>query len=297
MIGIPGWARDTSQTARERDRFDRRARHTAAARAETRRARRRVDRQTHHRVDQREPGRARVERRARDLDEIGDVRRQLREHRRRASERVDDRVRRFPGRLGRVREHVGARFDVGTREIHLDRDDAVARRPSTRAPRLSKSATVRPQIDAMTRAPRASSAGRSCAIHASTPGPGKPDRVDHPAAGRFRDAQRRIAFRREDRDRLRRHRADARADRRAPRPPRRARTCPTRRRSGSAAATARARRRGRPRTDAAASAHRPLTPRTGAGRRRDTPATSAPRRRARPPRRCRPPPPSPPRPW
>ena len=136
----------------------------------------------------------------------------------------------------------------------------------------------------MTRAPRASSAGRSCAIHASTPGPGQPDRVDHAAARRLRDTQRRVARRREHGDRLRRDRAEPGAGRRAPRARRRDRTCPTRRRSDSAAAAARAPPRGRRPLDGRSSGDlaarhaRRVRPRTAAGRRRGTPAATAPRR-------------------
>ncbi len=112
MIGIPGCARDTSQTARSATGLiggpD-----TPPPPAPRRGVR--VDASIVRPITvltNVSPVGTRVERRARDLDKIGDVRRQLREHRRRVSERVDDRVRRFARRLGRVREHVGARFDV-----------------------------------------------------------------------------------------------------------------------------------------------------------------------------------------
>src|SRR4051794_32925704 len=70
----------------ERDGFDRRTRHSTTTRAETRGTRRRVDDKTHDGVDEREPGGARIERGAGYLDEVGDVRRQLREHRRGTAE-------------------------------------------------------------------------------------------------------------------------------------------------------------------------------------------------------------------
>src|SRR5439155_1904218 len=47
----------------------------------------------------------------------------------------------------------------------------------------SKSATLRPQIDAITRAPLASNAGRSRVIHESTPGPGRPTELIIPPPG------------------------------------------------------------------------------------------------------------------
>ena len=108
------------------------------------------------------------------------------------------------------------------------------------------SSALRPQIDAITRAPRASSAGRSRSIHASMPGPGKTDGVEHAAAGRFRDAQRRVPRPRERGDRLHGHRAEPASDRTAPRPRRRARRFPMRRRRGSGAGSARDRPRDRP---------------------------------------------------
>ena len=134
------------------------ARARAAARASPRRSTRPITVLTSV-----SPVGARVERGARDRDDVGDVRRQLREHReprRRARRRPRASPRASSSR--RVREHVAARFDVRAREVDLDRDDAVRDRLQRRAAAPRTPRRVRPQIDAMTRAPRASSAGRSC---------------------------------------------------------------------------------------------------------------------------------------
>ena len=165
--------------------------------------------ETHHRVDEREPGRARVERGARDRDDVGDVRRQLREHRRRAAERVDDRARRGARRVAaraRTRRARASTFGherltstattrcatafSGARGRCVVVDGATPdRRDDARAARFERGkVVVDPRVDART---------------------GQPDRVDHPAARRLGDAQRRVARPREDRDRLRRDRAEA----------------------------------------------------------------------------------------
>ena len=94
-----------------------------------------------------------VERRGRDRLESGDVRRELREDRE-AEVDIDHRADRSRGRLGIVREHLGAVVQVRTADVDLDRDD-VARRDRAAS---SFAATVEvvdscPQTDAMTRAP------------------------------------------------------------------------------------------------------------------------------------------------
>src|SRR5207244_6962445 len=52
-----------------------------------------------------------------------------------------------------------------------------------RAAVAAYSSTVRPQIDARTRAPLAASAGRSSAIQASIPGPANPTELSMPPPG------------------------------------------------------------------------------------------------------------------
>ena len=300
MIGDPGMrARDLPHRA-QRDRFDRRTRDPAAARAEARRARRRVD--------------------TRPITVLTSVRPVAPASS--AAPAIATRSVTFGdsfANTGAAPPSASTTACVASRVVSGACANTWARASTFGHERLtstattrsatsfnaraaaSKSATVRPQIDAMTRAPRASSAGRSSRDPRVDARTGQPDRVDHPAARRLRDAQRRVALRREHRDRLRGHRADARAGRTAPRPRRRARTCPTRRRSGfgnrnGPRSTVRSTPDERGRRSSPSIPVARITPRTGAGRRRGTPAASAPRARARPPRRCRPPPRPPPRP-
>ena len=131
MIGTPGNARDTSHTARNAiGLIGAPVSPPPPAPSRGVRACASIE-QTHHRVDEREPGRARVERGGRDRDDVGDVGRELRERRHRVADRLDDRAHRGARRVLGVREHVAARFDVGTREVHLDARSTDPRPPST----------------------------------------------------------------------------------------------------------------------------------------------------------------------
>ena len=87
-------------------------------------------------------------------------------------------------RVGRVREHVAdAPRRSGTTGSPRPRSTRSRDGFRAAAAAAAYSSTLRPQIDAITRAPRASSAGRSCAIHASTPGPGRPTEFSIPPPG------------------------------------------------------------------------------------------------------------------
>ena len=182
ITGTFGSARVTSCTARQRDRFDRGSGQAAASPTEDRPASLRVDQQAHHGVHEGEPGCAGIDRSACAISvrsvTFGDnfantgnpsptwtTARTALAVASGSCENISERCCRF-GQLTFT--------SIATRS-------SSAGRSSSAAP--ANSSTVCPQIDAMTRAPTARSPGRSCSIHAATPGTLQADRVEHPRRG------------------------------------------------------------------------------------------------------------------